>query len=409
MHPTLEKNTALTVDQIFTSADLINIKKYVRYSVLAPDNLKKTIYFLGYSSTEIDILSPESFYDLFMDVNNNGRDWNSSIEGSFKDCISEMNKIYNKHYGLLKSALKELEELLENSNKLVGTTAVTSYLSNIEPDLTNIHNIIFNAWYDISYATAENDSAASRLTMFKDIIDKTRLVIRKKMDYIQYLQEESVRSTLNQLNDDFNFMLNFSLNAEKSATNLWAQWLTISENMDSARRASSSINTHSDLVDLYICLLDVVHKLESANEINSYMKGCFDQAEIEYSYNYPCGFVPLGDYLASSQAVQVDLIGECKNQQGRWTPFNLDLTMQDPVKTELLYKNGELELENNYPIIRGYCYFPGGNYAEHSRNVRVILNAKCMTTQGSYRDSSLELTYDLYLNVKNVNGVLTRY
>lgn len=393
-------------NEIVTNADLINIKLYARYAVLAPDSLKKTQFFLGYDNSDISLLSPESFHELFLEVNNNGRYWRSTIEAQFKSCLRSMKDLYQLHYPSLEEALEQLDKLLDEG-KIVQNPLADLDLSDEQQTVINdVHRILYNAWYDLSYAEAENQSAANSLSAFRKNIDHTRILIIKKIEFIQYVDTSSLRALLYKLQDDFNFMLDFSISAEQASLSLWAQWLSLCGELDNAHRSIGNISCQADIYDLYVDLLDIINVMQSVNVENSYMLTCFEQADNDYRVNYPCGFVPLGRYLDNCKDISVFLRGQCRNQNGSWQAFSINLTKHDPVKTEVLYDNGALIIDINFPITRGYCYFPGGDYEGHCQNIRVELTANCLSDSGSYIPSSLVLTHELYLEVNNINGCL---
>ena len=82
--------TVSNKSNIFTVEDLLRIKEYARIALLMPSYLEDVISCLGYDSSSIEPLSPESFQTLFQSINNNGRYWNSEVEKKFKERLNAM-------------------------------------------------------------------------------------------------------------------------------------------------------------------------------------------------------------------------------------------------------------------------------------------------------------------------------
>lgn len=53
-------------------------------------------------------------------------------------------------------------------------------------------------------------------------------------------------------------------------------------------------------------------------------------------------------------------------------------------------------------------YVPNGSYKTTSINVKVTLSAHCQKPDGSWPHSTLDLTYDNYIKVKNEDGTLKK-
>lgn len=51
-------------------------------------------------------------------------------------------------------------------------------------------------------------------------------------------------------------------------------------------------------------------------------------------------------------------------------------------------------------------YLPSGSYKETSRNIKVILSAECKKLDGSWQESTLDLTNLNNADIANMNGKL---
>ncbi len=156
-----------------------------------------------------------------------------------------------------------------------------------------------------------------------------------------------------------------------------------------------------------MAVLSLVDEFEKADEDTRYIQSCFNDSQQQID-QYPKGFVPLGDYLNSCRNITVDLKAECQNSGGTWQQSQLEISNNNPLQTEVSNENGNLSLSEDYPVTAGYCYIPGGNFKESSRNINTVLTAECQTSNGDYITSSLDITLDINPIIKNNNGILEK-
>jgi len=387
--------------------DLINLKKYARYAVLAPDNIKKTIFLLGYEEHSIDTLNAKSFNDLFVNINNNGRFWERHIEAEIMTRLNDLDTFYGQYFQSICAALDKLFDLITQAN--MASPAINKYAS-IDYDtrkiIKEVHALALNCWTELEYETAKNNYTQGVLDLFKTISKETKDDINKKLKFIDYVEDNRLKALLSNLDNDFKFISKFSAVAQMSITNLWAKWLELLLIMSDVSSSAGKVDSHSDIFDLYNALDGAKVSIESVHKSCLGVYDSLKQAEHDYANDYPAGFIPIGEYLEASKDVKLTLKGQCKNKDGHFYDFEFDLTQCDPMSTELIYHEGELKLESQTPTITGYCHFPGGNYAEHCEHLTVELSAMCVSKDGHYHASSLNLSRQLYPQIINDNGSL---
>ena len=179
--------------EILTQTDIVDIKKYQRYAVLMPTKVEDTIACLGYDDSSIEGLTPESFNDLFFSINNNGRYW-IQVEKIFKERFDAMTELHAKYGPGLLEALKLAEEMMDAPPEDPIDSA----------KVQQIYQAVHDYWYDLIYEETKNHTTIEKLNQFKSQIVENSAELDKKLDFIDAISNENIKSCLLKLTDDFN-------------------------------------------------------------------------------------------------------------------------------------------------------------------------------------------------------------
>ncbi|WP_414569265.1 hypothetical protein [Nostoc sp. CCY 9925] len=380
---------------VFTVEDLLKIKEYSRVAVLMPVYKEDVISCLGYNHSPIEALSPESFLELFENINNNGRHWNE-VEKTFKERLEVMLRIHNAHDGDVDRMLQELDEMIKNEK--VG-------------DMTPIADGIRSIWVDLWYETDYNKYATQTLERFRKDMMELSGDIQLKIDLAENIKNVDIKHFLFNLEDEFRLIIAFSIEAEAGSQALWTQWSLLTAELEAAKDTASKVSQQSELVELYVALIDINGMLEESYKETQYMSDCFANADSRYENEYPQRIAPLGSYIKDSKDVTLIVSAQCQKADGNWNPSKIELFNFHPLMNLISNQNGELKLQDEGDWSNphdGYCYYPAGSYRKSSKNIELLLTAQCKTSAGNYQYSTFPLTNEFIIKLKNDNGVLKK-
>lgn len=115
-------------------------------------------------------------------------------------------------------------------------------------------------------------------------------------------------------------------------------------------------------------------------------------------------YVPSGSYQKSAQDISVHLYAKAQKRDQDWIDSGADITH---LQGGLVNLDGSLHPENAAEPSSGFV--PSGSYERTSRDVDVVLTARCRTRSGDWLWSTLDITrYDpAQGDIANIDGNLT--